>query len=136
MRNNYAPNGRQSHCLTSETANTMNPEKWSKDGDGPLIATMPVAAMLGVAGVISLSEDWMTALKEIRENIIGSLVVWVVGSQSKTDTVVLSPRELIRRKRIDELRSLLGSVTLDIDIAQSRRRPRQVTACKRLATGR
>ena len=80
MRNNYAPNGRQSHCLTSETANTMNPEKWSKDGDGPLIATMPVAAMLGVAGVISLSEDWMTALKEIRENIIGSLVVWVVGS--------------------------------------------------------
>ena len=60
----------------------------------------------------------------------------LLGSRSKTDTVVLSLRELIRRKRIDELRSLLGSVTLDIDIAQSRRRPRQVTACKRLATGR
>ena len=47
----------------------------------------------------------------------------LLGSRSKTDTVVLSLRELIRRKRIDELRSLLGSVTLDIDVTQSRRRP-------------
>ena len=47
----------------------------------------------------------------------------VLGARSKTETVVLSLRELIRRKRIDELRSLLGSVTLDVDIAQSRRRP-------------
>ena len=47
----------------------------------------------------------------------------LLGSRSKTDTVVLSLRELIRRKRIDELRSLLGSVTLDVDVAQSRRRP-------------
>ena len=47
----------------------------------------------------------------------------LLGSRSKTDTVVLSLRELVRRKRIDELRSLLGSVTLDIDVAQSRRRP-------------
>ena len=48
----------------------------------------------------------------------------LLGSRSKTDTVVLSLRELIRRKRIDELRSLLGSVTLDVDVAQSRRQPR------------
>ena len=47
----------------------------------------------------------------------------LLGSRSKTDTVVLSLRELIRRKRIDELRSLLGSVTLDVDVSQSRRRP-------------
>ena len=47
----------------------------------------------------------------------------LLGSRSTTDTVVLALRELIRRKRIDELRSLLGSVTLDIDVAQSRRRP-------------
>ena len=47
----------------------------------------------------------------------------VLGARSKTETVVLSLRELIRRKRIDELRSLLGSVTLDVDVAQSRRRP-------------
>ena len=47
----------------------------------------------------------------------------LLGSRSTTDTVVLALRELIRRKRIGELRSLLGSVTLDVDVAQSRRRP-------------
>ena len=49
----------------------------------------------------------------------------LLGFKSKTDTVVLSLRELIRRKRIDELRELLGSVTLDVDVARSRRRPRR-----------
>ena len=48
----------------------------------------------------------------------------VLGFKSKTDTVVFSLRELIRRKRIDELGDLPGSVTLDVDIARSRRRPR------------
>ena len=49
----------------------------------------------------------------------------LLGFKSKTDTVVLSLRELIRRRRIDELRELLGSVTLDVDTAASRRRPRR-----------
>ena len=49
----------------------------------------------------------------------------ILGFKSKTDTVVLSLRELIRRSRIDELRDLLGSVTLDVDVATSRRRPRR-----------
>ncbi len=49
----------------------------------------------------------------------------LLGFKSKTDTVVLSLRELVRRKRIDELRELLGSVTLDVDTAASRRRPRR-----------
>lgn len=46
-----------------------------------------------------------------------------LGFKSKTDTVVLSLQELIRRKRIEELRGLLGKVRLDIDIPASRRRP-------------
>ena len=49
----------------------------------------------------------------------------LLGFKSKTDTVVLSLRELIRRKRIDELRELLGAVTLDVDVPRSRRRPRR-----------
>ena len=48
----------------------------------------------------------------------------MLGFKSKTDTVVLSLRELIRRQRVGELRELLGSVTLDIDVERSRRRPR------------
>ena len=49
----------------------------------------------------------------------------LLGFKSKTDTVVLSLREMVRRKRIEELKDLLGSVRLDIDIDRSRRRPRR-----------
>ena len=48
----------------------------------------------------------------------------ILGFKSKTDTVVLSLREVIRRKRIDELKELMGSIALDVDTARSRRRPR------------
>jgi hypothetical protein len=47
----------------------------------------------------------------------------LLGFKSKTDTVIVSLQELIRRKRIEELKSLLGSVDLDLDIETSRRRP-------------
>ncbi|MBW8878977.1 MAG: type II toxin-antitoxin system VapB family antitoxin [Acidobacteria bacterium] len=47
----------------------------------------------------------------------------LLGFKSKTDTVVLSLRELIRRRRIEELKSMLGKVKLEIDIPASRRRP-------------
>ena len=48
----------------------------------------------------------------------------LLGFKSKTDTVVQSLRELIRRRRIDDLKDLLGHVRLDVDVAKSRRRPR------------
>jgi len=44
--------------------------------------------------------------------------------KSKTDTVIFSLRELIRRKRVEELKALAGSIKLDIDLDRSRRRPR------------
>jgi Arc/MetJ family transcription regulator len=47
----------------------------------------------------------------------------VLGFKSKTDTVVLALQELVRKRRIEDLKSLLGSVRLDIDIPKSRRRP-------------
>jgi hypothetical protein len=48
----------------------------------------------------------------------------LLGFKSKTDTVVVSLQELIRRKRIGELKELLGHVELDIDTRKSRRRPK------------
>jgi len=48
----------------------------------------------------------------------------VLGFRSKTDTIILALRELVRRRRIDELKDLLGRVELDVDVARSRRRPR------------
>jgi Arc/MetJ family transcription regulator len=47
----------------------------------------------------------------------------LLGFKSKTDTVVLSLQELIRRRRIEELKSMMGAVKLEIDIPKSRRRP-------------
>jgi Arc/MetJ family transcription regulator len=48
----------------------------------------------------------------------------LLGFKSKTDTVVLSLQELIRRKRIEELKAMMGNVRLEIDVPKSRRRPR------------
>jgi hypothetical protein len=47
----------------------------------------------------------------------------LLGFKSKTDTVVLSLQELIRRKRIEELKSMMGAIKLEVDLPKSRRRP-------------
>lgn len=46
-----------------------------------------------------------------------------IGAPSKTDAIIFALRDLVRRKRIEELKSLLGRVQLDVDLAESRRRP-------------
>ncbi len=38
------------------------------------------------------------------------------GLKSKTETVIYALRELIRRKRIEELKSMFGTTEVDIDI--------------------
>ncbi|MHC4223463.1 MAG: type II toxin-antitoxin system VapB family antitoxin [Planctomycetota bacterium] len=48
----------------------------------------------------------------------------MLGFSSKTDTVILALRELIRRGRAEELKQILGHVELDVDSDRSRRRPR------------
>ena len=48
-----------------------------------------------------------------------------LGFKSKTDTIVLALRELVRRQRIEHLKGMLGRVELDIDLDRSRRRPRR-----------
>ena len=47
----------------------------------------------------------------------------LLGYTSKTDTVIFSLREVLRRKRIEELKKLAGHIRLDVDISKSRRRP-------------
>ena len=46
-----------------------------------------------------------------------------LGGKSKTDTIVFALRDLVRRKRVDDLKQLLGRVQLDVDLVESRRRP-------------
>ncbi len=46
----------------------------------------------------------------------------ILGFRSKTDTVILSLRELVRSRRVEELREMFGTIQLDVDIPLSRRR--------------
>ena len=48
----------------------------------------------------------------------------LLGFKSKTDTVVLSLTELVRRRRIDELKALAGTFDLRLDLPASRGRAR------------
>lgn len=48
----------------------------------------------------------------------------LLGFKSKSDTVVQSLREMIRHRRVEDLKELLGNVKLDVDVARSRRRPK------------
>jgi len=45
--------------------------------------------------------------------------------KSKTDTVVFALREVIRRGRTEDLKTLLGKVSFDFDPAKLRKRDRQ-----------
>jgi len=47
--------------------------------------------------------------------------------KSKTDTVVFALREVIRRGRTEDLKTLLGKVSFDFDPAKLRKRDRQRT---------
>lgn len=48
-----------------------------------------------------------------------------LGFTSKTDTVVHALREVVRRGRRDDLKTLLGRVTFEFDPAETRRKDRQ-----------
>ena len=50
-----------------------------------------------------------------------------LGFKSKTDTIIVALRELLRKHRIEELKQMMGHVRLDVDVARSRRRPRRST---------
>ena len=46
-----------------------------------------------------------------------------MGFTSKTETIVHALREVVRRKRLDDLKRMFGTVNIDLDVAASRRRP-------------
>ena len=48
-----------------------------------------------------------------------------LGFTSKTDTVVYALREVVRRGRRDDLKTLLGRVTFDLDPSEIRKKDRR-----------
>ena len=51
------------------------------------------------------------------------LEAWIKKAGKSTTAGGLALRELVRRERIAELKELLGTIELDVDVARSRRRP-------------
>ncbi len=66
----------------------------------------------------------MRTTLDVPENLLNE-AQRLLQFKSKTDTVIFSLRELIRRKRIEELKEMAGSIWLDVDTDRSRRRPRK-----------
>ena len=65
--------------------------------------------------------DMRTTL-DLPENLVDEARA-AVGFKSKTDTVVYALREVVRRSRVEDLKSMFGKVRIDLDIPKSRRRP-------------
>ena len=82
-----------------------------------------VFCLLLTSQSMAISVLYMRTTLDIPEPLIEE-ARQLLGFKSKTDTVVLSLQELIRRRRIDELKSMMGNVKLEIDVPKSRRRSR------------
>jgi Arc/MetJ family transcription regulator len=52
----------------------------------------------------------------------------VAGLKSKTETVIYALRELIRHKRLEELKSVCGTAEVDVDLDYVRGRTRRARA--------
>lgn len=63
----------------------------------------------------------MRTTLDIPEDLLGEAQK-LLGFKSKTDTIIFSLRELLRRERIAELKSLSGKIDLQLDLSKSRRR--------------
>jgi hypothetical protein len=48
-----------------------------------------------------------------------------LGFTSKTDTVIFALREVVRNRRVEDLKALMGRVTFEFDPAQLREKDRQ-----------
>jgi Arc/MetJ family transcription regulator len=48
-----------------------------------------------------------------------------LGFKSKTDTVIYALREVVRRGKLDELKTLMGRVRFEFDPAELRRKDRR-----------
>ncbi len=46
----------------------------------------------------------------------------ILGFKSKTDVVILSLKELIRKRRIEDLKDMAGKIDLHIDVDRARNR--------------
>jgi Arc/MetJ family transcription regulator len=54
-----------------------------------------------------------------------------VGFKSKTDTVIFALREVVRRRRIDDLKALMSNIRFEFDPTEIRQQERHRVRAKR-----
>ncbi len=54
-----------------------------------------------------------------------------IGFRSKTDTVIFALREVVRRQRLDELKTMLGSIRFEFEPTEARRLDRRRVSRRR-----
>jgi len=54
-----------------------------------------------------------------------------VGFKSKTETVIFALREVVRRRRIDDLKALMSKIRFEFDPTEIRKQERQRVRAKR-----
>ena len=64
----------------------------------------------------------MRTTLDLPEGLIDEARV-ALGLSSKTETIVYALREAIRRRRLEELKGMFGTIKIDVDVTRSRRRP-------------
>jgi hypothetical protein len=64
----------------------------------------------------------MRTTLDLPEGLIDEARV-ALGLSSKTETIVYALREVIRRRHLEELKGMFGTIEIDVDTARSRRRP-------------
>ena len=79
--------------------------------DGILTSESIPTSVVRMRTTLDLPEDLVNEAKAM------------LGYKSKTDTIVFALKELVRRKKIEDLIDMFGTIDLDIDIPKSRRRP-------------
>ncbi len=71
---------------------------------------------------IPITVDRMRTTLDLPDGLVEEAKA-MLGYKSKTDTIVFALEELIRRRKIGQLKNLFGAVQVEVDIPASRRRP-------------
>jgi Arc/MetJ family transcription regulator len=73
---------------------------------------------------IETTNEYMRTTLDIPEELIEEARS-MLGFKSKTDTVIVALRELVRRRRLDEIKRLYGRLDVTVNLPRSRRRQRK-----------
>ena len=79
-----------------------------------LTLTVHICDTVRMRTTLDLPEDLLNAAREAS------------GRASKTDTIIYALKEVVRRQKVEALKAMFGTVTVDLDLCKVRGRQRTV----------